>query len=381
MTIDINKQPKRLKEEDVVSLYAKDITPRNFNSPQPEQPKAVNTNEEPMANGSEPNGLDLYKQDLTGSQDPNTVFMDEIHKAISEKNYKSLLQSDIAAYNLKMNAQKYLDNSLAAQGLGTQGYGTTAHVGIENQAQNLYAQNLENYNQAESDALLEAQERKSNEEKEAQLKAETEARESDNQLFALLLEADGSEKKIAKAMDDFGYAKAEDGKWYRKDATGNPDKSLPVSSNIQTTIDYASEKATNPYGTGSTDDVVANAQNFLNAYASSKDIEGNPLGYESVEELKKAKVNTGDDANKDRTIDYAVGHELAYLEKQINGGTVKDGTLFKLQAGADKREAYLVLYLNGMLYIVSESDDETEGGEVDTKYKEYTGPKREIIGK
>lgn len=379
MTINITKQPKKMKKD--ISLYSTDIAPKSPLAPQPIQPDETERSAPKPSAGAD--GLDLYKQDLINPQDPNTVFMDEIHKAVSEKNYKSLLQSDIAAYNLKMNAQKYLDNSLAAQGLGTQGYGTTAHLGVENQAQNLYAQNLENYHQNESDALLEAQQRKEQEDKQAKAEAEAKDTEMDNQLFNYLQETDGSDEQIAEQMDNYGYVQANDGRWYKKNEQGAPDFSSPASNYIQGIISYMrrqTSKQTGSYGTESTNSEVANAQDFLKNYATSKDENGNPTGYGSVEELRKARVNVGDDSRQD-SMSYAVGHELDYLEKQLKGGYVKDGTLFKLQAGADKMEAYLVLYLGGKLYIVSSSDDETEGGEVDTKYKQYTGTKTEIIGK
>lgn len=346
MTIDINKQPKRLKEEDVVSLYAKDITPRNFNSPQPEQPKAVNTNEEPMANGSEPNGLDLYKQDLTGSQDPNTVFMDEIQKAMSEKNYKSLLQSDIAAYNLKMNAQKYLDNSLATQGLGTQGYGTTAHVGIENQAQNLYAQNLENYNQQESDALLAAQERKKQEEQEAKTKAEAESRESDNQLVNYLQESDGSEEMVAKYMDNYGYAKDKDGKWYKKDSLGNPDLSRPASSYIQSMVDYIQKPQKTETLSANGYPVIENAPkeiSFING-KEGRDLDG------------VGKYIVG--LNKDKELSSEYANEFNKLKVLAQNGELDNsGTMIRLRRNNQpEAESQCLFYYQGKYYMVSYKD-------------------------
>lgn len=320
----------------------------------------------------------LYEQDLTAN-DPENVFVDEIHKALSEKNYKSLLQSNVAAYNLKKSAQKYLKNNLDAQGLGTQGYGTTAHLGIENQAHNLYAQNLENYSQREADALAEAQERKRAEEETAKSKAEQEWLEEDNQLVSFLNNTDGSDEQIAEQMDKYGYVMADDGVWYRKDAEGNPDKSSPASKYVQSYAAYikrTGENAASPYGQTASKSEVANAQNFLNAYATSKDAEGNPTGYGSVDELKDVKVNHKDDrANESDTMDAVVGNELNELKKQINGGYVRDGTLFRLQRKSGYGEAYLVLYLGGKLYLVSTSDDEKEGGEVATKYNQYTGPK------
>lgn len=311
----------------------------------------------------------LYGQEVSPQQDLDTVFMDEIHKAVSEKNYKNFLQSNIAAYNLKMNARKYLGNTLASQGLGSQGYGTTAHIGVENQAQNLYAQNLENYHQNELDALTEAKQRQ-----------ETNLLEKDKELAEYLGKTDGSDDQIAAQMSNYGYVQAQDGLWYKKDAEGKPDKSSPAPNFITGMITYMKQQGTTApqYGSTATDSEIANAQNFLKAYAVGKDENGNPTGYDSVADLRGIKVHTGDDSKTDETLGYIVNDELKTLENRLNGGNIKDGTLFKLQNGGDKHEAYLILYLGGKLYLVSTSDDETEGGEVATKYNEYTGNKVEI---
>lgn len=151
-----------------------------------------------------------------GSSDTN-IYLDEIQKAASEKNYKTLLQSDIAAYNLKMNTQKYLNNNLAASGLNTQGYGTSAHTGVENAAQNLYAENLANYNEAEQTAQTAAEER-----------ADAKSTENDNQLVTYLQYSDGSDEQIANYMANYGYTKGEDGVW--KDADGNEPSAYILSA-------------------------------------------------------------------------------------------------------------------------------------------------------
>ena len=176
------------------------------------------------AEESKNNIYDLYGDTRLPQQDPNAVYMDEIQKAMSEKNYKALLQSDIAAYNLKQNSQKYLDQMLAGQGLAGQGYGTSAHIGIENSAQNLYAQNLENYAENERQALVEAQERKD----AADL-------ENDKQLYYYLTNSDGSDESIAQYMANYGYT-LKDGKWV--DANGNE-----ASGYVLSAIQYAKDNA------------------------------------------------------------------------------------------------------------------------------------------
>ena len=334
------------------------------------------------AGGTNPSNKELYGGGGSDDIDPSTVYLDEIQKAASEKNYKTLLQSDIAAYNLKMGTQKYLNNALAAKGLGTQGYGTSAHVGVENQAQNLYAQNLENYNEAEATALSEAQARQKEEEEKTIAEAKAEATESDNQLVTFLQYSDGSEESVAGYMDKYGYVQGGDGYWYKKDKDGKPDTSQPASAYVMAAVQSATENASSgapTYGSESSNTVTQGAQNALTQWASSySGIDKN--GYGSVSDLRSAVVGRVDN-EQTGTLESVIKNELDYLEARINTGTIADGTLFKLQRGSGRGEAYLVLYYGGRLYIVSDDDREQEGYQVSSRYSQYQGPKEEIIGK
>lgn len=238
-------------------------------------------------------------------QTPESVYLDEIHRAQSEKNYKALLQNDVAAYNLKMNTQKYLDNSLASQGLGTQGYGTSAHVGVSNMGANLYAQNQEAFNQAESDALLAAQERQT-----------ASATENDNQLATFLQYSDGSEESIASYMGKYGYTKNNDGVWV--DANGNP-----ASSYIQAAAQSASE----------------NAGGNASAYSKYSSLiaqgkEGNGFAVSDLE-----KFNSHGE----------VTPEVTELLTAIQNGEVKNGTVIRLNKVRLNEQKYWV-YINGILF-------------------------------
>lgn len=295
--------------------------------------------------------------------DPSALYMDEIQKAEHDKNYKVLLQSDIAAYNLKMNTQKYLNNSLAGQGLGTQGYGTSAHVGVENKATELYAQNLENYNQAESDALSAAQER--------QAQANT---ENDNQLVTFLQYSDGSEKSIDGYMDKYGYVKGNDGKWYQKGADGKADTTKPASNYVMAAVQSATENASanSTYGI-SKEESSKQADAFINAYGVQSTTNG-----VSIDDLGSLTV-TAEDNKTTKPLSDVVSNELAYLKNNIKN--YQDGTLIKLGRGSGSYEAYLFIYRDGEFYLVSNDDNEQEGGQVDARYNEYKGPKVSIVGK
>lgn len=304
--------------------------------------------------------------------DPSAVYMDEIEAAAHDKNYKALLDADIAAYQLKMNTQKYLENGLAAQGLGNQGYGTSAHVGVENTAANLYAQNLENFNQAESEEHTAAIGRQ-----------EAASTESDNQLVTFLQYSDGSSESIAGYMDKYGYVQGDDGNWYKKGDDGKADMSKPASNYVQSAIQSATENAaangSADYSANSDPNVVSGAQNALQNWGS-KYSGINTNGYASVSDLRQAVVGNRDNSTTDK-LQNIVTNELNYLEARINTGTIADGTLFKLQRGNGFGEAYLVLYLGGKLYIVSDDDREQGEYQVSSRYNAYQGPKEEIKGK
>lgn len=305
----------------------------------------------------------------TPTTDPSSVYMDEIQKATVEKNYKTLLKSDIAAYNLKMNTQKYLNNSLAAQGVGTQGYGTSAHIGAENNASQLYAENQENFNDAEATAASEAQTR-----------ADTAGTENDNQLVTYLQYSDGSDEQIAEYMKSYGYTQQSDGTW--KDSNGNQPSSYVKSaiysakngsSSSSSTVKVDSTSSTaydgSKYGT---DQMADNGVGFVNAYKSSYDGVSSD-GY-TTENVKSLTVGNKDNTSTD-TLKNIVGDEVQLMINYVKDGKASDGTLFRLQRGSGYGEAYLVMYVNGKFYLCSDDDREQDGNQVSNRYNQYTGSK------
>lgn len=296
----------------------------------------------------------------------NDDYLDEIHEAASQKNYKALLQNDIARYNMKLNEQKYLENSLASQGFASQGYGSTAHIGVENQAANLYAQNQENYNQTEQDLLLQAQERK-----------KADATEQDNQLATFLQYSDGSDEAISRYMGNYGYTKNEEGKWVDKDGK---EASPYILSSVQSASENSAYNKEIPdYSNSQTDEqILGGAQSALKSWVSSyTGVDAN--GYASVDALRSATVGNKDNTSSDK-LDNIVHFELNKLAQGIANGNIKNGTLIRLQRSGGNNEAYLVLYIDGKLYVVSDDDREEEGNQVATRYNQYQGPKTTIKG-
>ncbi len=272
-------------------------------------------------------------EEAPGSESPtdvNSLYLDEIQKAASEKNYKTLLQSDIAAYNLKMNTQKYLNNSLASSGLNTQGYGTSAHTGVENTAQNLYAQNLATYNEAEQTAQTAAEER-----------ADAASTENDNQLVTYLQYSDGSDEQIAKYMGNYGYTKDKDGVW--RDANGNEPSAYILSAlesakanHTTTGSEFAASVTSGKTGINN-DALKAKAEEIATAY------KGNAAAM-SVEVAKYLTSVFGDDYSK-------YSSELTYmLQNSEFQEQVTDGLTVHLVNGKDDSYGAYFIYYNGSWY-------------------------------
>ena len=155
------------------------------------------------ANGNingQSSALDLYKTTATEGlggeeniESTGDVYQDELSKAAKEKNYKNFYNSAMQLYNYEQNSKKYLNNSLASAGLNTQGYGSSQMAGINNQAINLYNQNLNSLNEANATADQEALQRKED--------ADTEA---DEQLITFMSNAT-SLNQVNQYLKNYGY--------------------------------------------------------------------------------------------------------------------------------------------------------------------------------
>ena len=257
-----------------------------------------------------------------GSNDVNSLYLDEIQKAASEKNYKTLLQSDIAAYNLKMNTQKYLSNSLASSGLNTQGYGTSAHTGVENAAQNLYAENLANYNEAEQTAQTAAETR-----------ADAKSTENDNQLVTYLQYSDGSDEQIANYMANYGYAQDANGVW--KDANGNE-----ASAYVLSAIESAKNNNSTDTETKFAETAKGTSEGITSDDYKAIYTNGNELYSDSAE----LKAKFGDDYRR-------YTNELKYMftDSTFQESVTNGLTVHLVNGSKDEYGAYFVYY-NGAWY-------------------------------
>ena len=258
----------------------------------------------------------------SGGSSGTNIYLDEIQKAASEKNYKTLLQSDIAAYNLKMNTQKYLNNNLAASGLNTQGYGTSAHAGVENAAQNLYAENLATYNEAEQTAQTAAEER-----------ADTKSTENDNQLVTYLQYSDGSDEQIANYMANYGYTQDANGVW--KDANGNE-----ASAYVLSAIESAKNNNSTDTETKFAETAKGTSEGITSDDYKAIYTNGNELYSDSAE----LKAKFGDDYRR-------YTNELKYMftDSTFQESVTNGLTVHLVNGSKDEYGAYFVYY-NGAWY-------------------------------
>ena len=176
-------------------------------------------------------------------------------------------------------------------------------MGIENQYQNMYAQNLQNYdaNQMQIDS-------------EAMQRSEAAKTESDNQL-ATFLQSAGSEEAISRYMKGYGYTKNKDGVWV--DANGNP-----ASDYIQTMAQYASDN-----NVGDKEAIYQRYSSFIKQGSESEAMPADEV------------LSAINDSNG--LMEVALGDALA---KDIKSGSLKNGAVYKLPNGN------YVVVINGILY-------------------------------
>lgn len=244
----------------------------------------------------------------------NNSYEDAKAKALSDQNYKAYLNTAIQQYSMKNNTQKYLNNELASRGLNSQGYGTSAHVGINNHAINLYNQNLQNYNQTEQQIqsdLLDRQE---------QLSAE-----KDNQLVTFLSQAENQEA-INKYMQNYGYMN-KDGSYTEEWNNLDPTR----KAYIQSVVDMNNNQNTSQPQVGG-----------VLEYADDKKL----IAYD-----KNGKIINSSKWNE----------EYKALTKEMTAGVIQPNTYIKFE-NAYNESMYLYYSADGNIYYVNKEDWEKKSG-------------------
>lgn len=156
-------------------------------------------------------------------------------EALANKNYKDYLSSSMQLFNYRNRANKYLANSLASQGLNSQGYGSTLASGVDNNVINAYTNIANSYNEAQQQVV-----------QDYLNTANENAIERDNQLATFItndINTTGGQN-VNKYLQNYGYMD-ENGNY--TDAWKNLDssrrsylESLLVGSSTNDSINYGS---------------------------------------------------------------------------------------------------------------------------------------------
>lgn len=285
--------------------------------------------------------LDLYKttsaDGLGGEENIEStgdVYQDELSKAAKEKNYKNFYNSAMQLYNYEQNSKKYLNNSLASAGLNTQGYGSSQMAGINNQAINLYNQNLNSLNEANATADQEALQRKED--------ADTEA---DEQLITFMSNAT-SLNQVNQYLKNYGYV----------DDDGNVDTSK-MNAYVKSIYDQMTGEI--------------NSTNTSTKTASS-----------AISTLSSQKIGDGDKTYSDK-----YSKQLNRISKALEDmDSVADGTVFCVSDRNDANAVYFV-YKDGKFSLSSkEKYDSSDNkvlsymeGSTSQYYKDYAKMNNAIV--
>lgn len=220
----------------------------------------IDTSEAPTTNNT---AIKDYSTDTVEETETSDPYEDALAKAKRDQNYKSYYNQAIQLYNMKNNANKYLSNSLASQGLNSQGYGSSARVGIGNTAANLYADAYSDY-QANEQSITE----------DAISRYDENQTELDNQLVSYIQASGGDSDKINKYLTNYGYMD-EEGNYTDKRNNLSEDR----KAYLQSEIDNVS--------TSKNSSTVYSSLEDLNSgtYVNSKD-EVETLGEHYAEEMK-----------------------------------------------------------------------------------------------
>lgn len=228
-------------------------------------------------------------------------YLDEYQRLADAKDYSTLLDKAISDYNMKVQTQKYMNNTLANSGLDNSGYAQSMQAGTQNAYMNLLGTDYSAYAQSiaqnENDAL-------------------DRQKETDEQLVTYLNAAQDA-AQVASAMSNYGYTRNDNGQWV--DRNGNP-----ASSYVSAMAD------------------LANANS------------GAVKGY-TIDSI--ANMPTGDD-NGSPTYNDKFGYELKAIQNKATRGGIAGGQVIKVISGQDGSEAYFRYNSDGSLTIISRKEYE-----------------------
>ena len=259
-----------------------------------------------------------------GDANLDSVYEDAMSRSIKTQNYKDFYNTAIQNRVFEQNSQKYLNNTLANQGLNNMGYGTSMMAGITNAANNRASGAYDAYLQANREADQAALSRQ------------------EDDIDSLLQEITAGGERSAELnqfLVNAGYM----------DTDGNYTESF----NALTPAQQARIK---------------------NAMAVANASQGNTGKSEAGVSLETLAGSTyGDDANA-KTMSEKFRDELIALQNAANNGSLKEGDAIVIRNGNDGSEAYLVYNSDGTFsqisaeqYNASNQKKSVTGGKWDNK--------------
>lgn len=253
-------------------------------------------------------------------------YEDETAELLREGNYEALLNKQVQAYNLKNNAQKYYQNELANKGVLNSGYGTSAQLGIQNDAIKLYQQNQKDYYNTEKEITEDAKNR-----------YDAKQTELDNQLASFIqndINNTGGQN-VDTFLTNYGY----------KDKNGNyTDKWTNLDENRKAYLESMIASK-------------APADNSLN---------GNELKFDFSDLSTNTPYYDKDGNINNGTIDKNFRVETKTLYNNVALGNIPNGSHVKLVNG---KGSYLyVYYKDGNFYYQTESQYKASNNKYEIKY-------------
>ena len=153
------------------------------------------------------------EEDIETEMDSGVTKEDQVNEyydLAAKQNYSALLDREIQLENAKAAALKHTQNTIAGAGFGTQGYGSSAQLGIENdylramnEAQGDYQEGIQTNEQSRRSELLGLQ-------------------EQSFQNVSALMSQTTSQDRLDELMAMYGYVD-EDGNWVKPENMSNED--------------------------------------------------------------------------------------------------------------------------------------------------------------
>lgn len=242
---------------------------------------------------------------------------DSIYNAYREQNERELFNSQIQADNARANAQRYLQNTLNAQGYGSQGYGANQQIAVNNS----YANAVGNAQSSYLDRAIEI-------DQNAQAQIESDLADADANLSNLMQSVFTQANQLSDYNEKMQLLV--DNGFYNVDANGN----YVINQAFANRLDSATQ-----YELANTIDTWKNTSGTI---------------YDRNNFDSNIYVYTKEGKMEQKTIDSDFKDETNTLNAYLSNNSLQNGQLIELRNYWDK-SVYL-RYYNGQLYTVSRDE-------------------------